>query len=78
MERIELNSQGEAVKRFFLSLPVDAAGSLIELNGQAVARVSGSSALLMMSAHQSKHSRLRVFLQATLTTRALKSTVSFR
>ena len=39
MKRIELNSQGEAVKRFFLSLPVDAAGSLIELNGQAVARV---------------------------------------
>jgi hypothetical protein len=39
MKRIELNSQGEAVKRFFLSLPVDAAGSLIELNGQVVARV---------------------------------------
>jgi hypothetical protein len=39
MKRIELSSQGEAVKGFFLSLPVDADGSLIELNGQAVARV---------------------------------------
>ena len=39
MKRIELNSQGEAVQGFFLSLPVDADGSLIELNGQAVARV---------------------------------------
>ena len=39
MKPIELNSQGEAVQEFFLSLPVDADGSLIELNGQAVARV---------------------------------------
>jgi hypothetical protein len=39
MKRIELSSQGEAVQGFFLSLPVDADGSLIELNGQAVARV---------------------------------------
>jgi hypothetical protein len=39
IKRIGLHSQGEAVKRFFLSLPVDADGSLIELNGQAVARV---------------------------------------
>ena len=41
MKRIELNSQGDAVRRFFLSLPVDADGSLVELNGQAVARVFG-------------------------------------
>lgn len=39
MKRVELSSQGEAVKRFFLSLSVDADGSLIELDGQAVARV---------------------------------------
>lgn len=39
MKRIELSCQGEAVMGFFLSLPVDSDGSLIELNGQAVARV---------------------------------------
>lgn len=37
---IELNAQGEAVKEFFLSLPPDPEGSVVELNGQAVARVT--------------------------------------
>jgi hypothetical protein len=39
MKHIELNGQGEAVKQFFFSLPVDADGSVIQLNGKAVARV---------------------------------------
>jgi hypothetical protein len=37
---IDLNAHGEAVKQFFLSLPIDPEGSVIELNGQAVARVT--------------------------------------
>src|SRR5438105_140619 len=40
MKHIDLNAQGEAVKQFFLSLPKDPDGSVIELNGQAVARVT--------------------------------------
>jgi hypothetical protein len=40
VKHIDLNTQGEAVKQFFLSLPVDPEGSVLELNGQAVARVT--------------------------------------
>jgi hypothetical protein len=39
VHHIHLDSQNEAVKRFFLSLPVDPQGSVVELNGQAVACV---------------------------------------
>gem|GEM_PF-1173830 len=39
MKHIDLNVQEEAVKRFFLSLSVDREGSVVELNGQAVAQV---------------------------------------
>jgi hypothetical protein len=39
MKHIELNSQGEAVKQFFLSLPVDPEGSVIELNGRVFAHI---------------------------------------
>jgi hypothetical protein len=35
---INLDRQGEAVKQFFLSLPVDPEGAVVELNGQALAR----------------------------------------
>jgi uncharacterized protein (DUF433 family) len=40
MKHIDLNAQGEAVKQFFLSLPGDPEGSVVVLNGQAVARVT--------------------------------------
>jgi hypothetical protein len=40
VKHIDLNAQGEAVKQFFLSLPGDPEGSVVELNGQAVARVT--------------------------------------
>ncbi len=40
MKHINLELQGEAVKQFFLSLPEDREGSLVELNGRAVARVT--------------------------------------
>jgi hypothetical protein len=39
MNHILLDKQDEAVKRFFLSLPADAQGSVVELNGHAVACV---------------------------------------
>jgi hypothetical protein len=39
MNHILLDKQDEAVKRFFLSLPADAQGSVVELNGLAVACV---------------------------------------
>ena len=39
MNPINLDRQGEAVKQFFLSLPVDPEGAVVELNGQALARV---------------------------------------
>jgi hypothetical protein len=39
MNHILLDKQDEAVKRFFLSLPADAQGSVVELNGRAVACV---------------------------------------
>ena len=39
MKHIALNAHGEAVKQFFLSLPVDPDGSVVELNGHVVARV---------------------------------------
>ncbi len=39
MHHIPLDAQDEAVKRFFLSLPVDPKGSVVDLNGQAVACV---------------------------------------
>lgn len=37
MNHIELEGQGEAVKQFFLSLPIDREGTVVELNGQALA-----------------------------------------
>ena len=39
MNHILLDKQHEAVKRFFLSLPADSQGSVVELNGLAVACV---------------------------------------
>lgn len=39
MTHIDLNAQGEAVKQFFLTLPADPDGALVEVNGQAVARL---------------------------------------
>ena len=39
MKHIELSRQGEAVKQFFLTLPVDPDGSVVELDGRALARV---------------------------------------
>ena len=39
MNHILLESQDEAVKRFFLSLPTDSQGAIVEWNGQAVACV---------------------------------------
>jgi hypothetical protein len=39
MNHILLDSQEEAVKRFFLSLPADSQGAVVELNGHAVACV---------------------------------------
>lgn len=37
MNHIVLDQQDEAVKRFFLSLPADSQGSVVELNGLALA-----------------------------------------
>jgi len=42
MTHINLNAQGEEVKRFFLSLPADSRRSLVELDGRVVARVRPS------------------------------------
>jgi hypothetical protein len=39
MTHIDLNTQGDAVKQFFLSLPVDPDGAVLEVNGRAVARL---------------------------------------
>lgn len=39
VEHIDLQSQADAVRQFFLALPNDPEGSVVELNGQAVARV---------------------------------------
>lgn len=39
MQHIDLKTHEEAVKQFFLALPADPDGSLIELDGHAVARV---------------------------------------
>jgi hypothetical protein len=39
VQHIELNRQREAIKQFFLTLPVDPDGSVVELDGRAVARV---------------------------------------
>lgn len=43
MHHIPLDSQDEAVKQFFLSLPVSAQGSVVELNGHALACVVPAS-----------------------------------
>jgi hypothetical protein len=37
MNRINLDQQGEAVKKFFLSLPADPDGAVVEVNGRAFA-----------------------------------------
>lgn len=39
MKHLNLNEQGEAIKQFFLSLPVDPEGTMVELNGHPVARL---------------------------------------
>jgi len=39
MDHILLDSQDEAIKRFFLSLPVDSQGAVVELNGRLLACV---------------------------------------
>lgn len=40
MKRIDLTSQEEAIKQFFLALPPDPEGSVVELNGKVVARIT--------------------------------------
>jgi hypothetical protein len=40
MKHIDLTKQEEAIKQFFLALPADPEGSLVELNGKAVARIT--------------------------------------
>jgi hypothetical protein len=39
MNHINLDAHGEAVKRFFLSLPEDPEGTVVEINGRALARL---------------------------------------
>lgn len=39
MHHIDLDTQGDAVKQFFLSLPVDPEGAIVETKGHIVARV---------------------------------------
>lgn len=39
VNHISLDTENEVVKQFFLSLPGDPDGSVVELNGEAVARV---------------------------------------
>ena len=39
MNHINLDGQGEAIKQFFLSLPLGPEGAVVELNGQALACV---------------------------------------
>jgi hypothetical protein len=39
MNHINLDTQGEEVKQFFLSLPVDPEGTVVEANGRPVARL---------------------------------------
>jgi hypothetical protein len=39
VNHIDLDTQGEAVKQFVLSLPADPDGAVLELNGRAVARL---------------------------------------
>jgi hypothetical protein len=39
VSHIDLDTQGDAVKQFFLSLPEDPEGAMVELNGHAVARL---------------------------------------
>jgi len=39
VKHINLDTQGKAVKQFFLSLPLDPEGAVVELNGHAVARL---------------------------------------
>jgi antitoxin (DNA-binding transcriptional repressor) of toxin-antitoxin stability system len=39
MNHINLDAQGEAVRQFFLSLPADPEGAVVEANGRAVARL---------------------------------------
>ncbi|HEV3021554.1 MAG TPA: hypothetical protein VGX76_03780 [Pirellulales bacterium] len=40
MKHIDLNAEGKDVQQFFLALPVDTEGSVVELNGRALARVT--------------------------------------
>ncbi|HQU45845.1 MAG TPA: hypothetical protein PK867_23725 [Pirellulales bacterium] len=39
MKHIDLTRQEEAIKQFFLALPSDPEGSVVELNGKPVARI---------------------------------------
>jgi hypothetical protein len=39
MSVVNLDTQDEAVKRFFLALPIDPGGSVLKLNGQDFARI---------------------------------------
>jgi hypothetical protein len=39
VKHINLDAQGDAVKQFFLSLPVDSEGAIVEVNGHAFARL---------------------------------------
>ena len=45
MKRIDLTRQEEAIKQFFLALPADPEGSVVELNGTAVARITPVNAV---------------------------------
>jgi hypothetical protein len=40
MKHIDLTRHEEAIRQFFLALPADPEGSVVELNGKAVARIT--------------------------------------
>lgn len=40
MKHIDLRSHEEAIKQFFLALPADADGSMVELDGKPIARIT--------------------------------------
>ncbi|HET6879330.1 MAG TPA: hypothetical protein VFI31_04215 [Pirellulales bacterium] len=45
MKRIDLKSHEEVIQQFFLALPPDPEGSVVELNGKAVARITPLNAV---------------------------------
>jgi hypothetical protein len=76
VQHINLDRQGEAVKQFFLALPIDPEGSVVELQGHAVARVLPLNGARTGFEHAGPWTEAKNARRCTLVDREIEGTIT--